>query len=588
MIKMKVLSKCLILLGCLSTPVYADILLSPVTNLLSNTVSSLINPLVPANENLTGPFCNAALDTTNGEWPLHGANTNNDRNQVLEKKIGPSTINKLKVAWDYNVGYASGITNVQLWAFNGTPTVSKGCVFVGDSKGEVIALDAKSGQQLWRTLAILPTDTAASFAGYIVSSVIVWNDIIMAAINRLGDGSTVGPYMVGINIHNGQVLWRSDSISKDLKSYTNANPVVFNDGKDGTVVIGYSVPEGDPTARGGYALLDAKKGTLLFTTKTITDTSQCPITTDALGNTTSGCSGGNVWSAPAIDTNTKHAYIGTGNPYNKQQISSPLTNAILKVDIDRKSASFGKIINYFTGEPEQAYPLIAAITKPSCDLFGGDRTLYNIGSSIIPQEFSDVAGTFANSYQCGQLNLGFPAVQLFSITDPSDPSKQIPVVGGLHKAGIYHALKRSDMTELWKTIIGTPPCEVCNASSAAIGENKVFVSVEPGPAVRSMNRNNGQAGWFAPLVDGAHYESVSTANGVVYTLDNLGFLNAFDANTGWFLAKLPIPVLASKIQAGMIAHDTLLGVVAAAGISIAEGKIFINIGSHVMAFDLAN
>jgi hypothetical protein len=102
-------------------------------------------------------------------------------------------------------------------------------------------------------------------------------------------------------------------------SYTNASPIVAG----GLVVAGCSPPEGDPTATGGFSLIDARTGAIVKTTPAI------PAADHA-----KGYSGGGLWSTPAYDPATHYLYFGAGNPSSKDK-QHPNTDAILKIDLDR-------------------------------------------------------------------------------------------------------------------------------------------------------------------------------------------------------------------------------------------------------------
>ncbi|TMK72990.1 MAG: hypothetical protein E6G49_06085, partial [Actinobacteria bacterium] len=66
-------------------------------------------------------------------------------------------------------------------------------------------------------------------------------------------------------------------------SYTNSSPLLAN----GFIVAGYSPPEGDPTATGGFSLINAKTGKVVRTTPTIPPAAQAE-----------GYAGGGLWSSP--------------------------------------------------------------------------------------------------------------------------------------------------------------------------------------------------------------------------------------------------------------------------------------------------
>src|SRR5207245_2982511 len=55
-----------------------------------------------------------------------------------------------------------------------------------------------------------------------------------------------------------------------------------------------------------------------------------------------------IWSTPAVDPATNTAYVGSGNPFQKDK-EHPHTDAILKFDVNRSSASFGQIVGVYKG-----------------------------------------------------------------------------------------------------------------------------------------------------------------------------------------------------------------------------------------------
>ena len=50
--------------------------------------------------------------------------------------------------------------------------------------------------------------------------------------------------------------------------------------------------------------------------------------------------------------------------------------------------------------------------------------------------------------------------------------------------------------------------------------------------IGTQGENEGRPQWAYPMHDMIHYQSVSTANGVVYVIERLGNLNIVDAETG--------------------------------------------------------
>jgi hypothetical protein len=73
---------------------------------------------------------------------------------------------------------------------------------------------------------------------------------------------------------------------------------------------------------------------------------------------------------------------------------------------------------------------------------------------------------------------------------------------------------------------------------------------------------------MAPVADGTHYESVSAADGVLWTVDDLADLDGFDAGSGQVLVHRPLSVDSGAPIANLTSS----------GIAIAEHELFVAAG----------
>jgi outer membrane protein assembly factor BamB len=477
-----------------------------------------------------------------GTWTSHGHDLANSRNQPLERRIGVATAAGLERAWVFDTGAASGNLNGGLGDFNGTPLVDGGCVFAASGSGSVVALDEATGAVVWRHREVVePPGLGGTFA----ASVALSGSRVVAIVNREG-----APYTIGLDRRDGRVLWRSEPLTTQFESYSNANPVVH----DGVLVAGYSAQEGNPAGQGGFGLIDVRTGALLARTPTI------PPRDQALGY-----AGGGIWTAPAVDQRSGFAFIGTGNPYSKH-VEHERTNAILKVDLRRGSLRFGQVVASYKGQIDQYDQLLHDASRPTCDMAGDDRTVHDTWASAADyvEALKQFQGYFGDAHACLQFDFGFGAgVNLFG-----------DLVGGLQKSGVYHAARRADMAPAWQTVLGLP-CNVCAASSPAYDGRDLYAVVAPGTVLRAMGAD-GTTKWTALIGDQVHYQSVSVANGVVYTIDTGGFLDLFDAATGAALARRPL-----VLEAG---EDTMS--LSSSGVAIAGGRVIASVGSQVVAYAL--
>jgi outer membrane protein assembly factor BamB len=97
------------------------------------------------------------------------------------------------------------------------------------------------------------------------------------------------------------------------------------------------------------------------------------------------------------------------------------------------------------------------------------------------------------------------------------------------------------------------------------------------PTGTAISADRGRLVWYSPVLDGFHYESVSTAAGVVYTLDGLGFFDAFRANDGQPLLRRSL-ITDAGVDATPPAGYT------STGAAIARGTVYIEADGRLVAY----
>jgi polyvinyl alcohol dehydrogenase (cytochrome) len=440
-----------------------------------------------------GPLACTDTASPGGDWPMYGHDLANTRSQPQEHTIGAGQAGSLSTSWVFSLAAAGDMA-----ATNSTPTESGGCVFFGSSSGTVYALTADTGAVVWRKSL---TVTSPGRGGGIVGAVALDSGLAYVLINQLADGSGNGPYAVALNQSTGDVVWRSPPLDSHAGQYTNASPIVFH----GMVLAGFSGAESDPTGQGGLDLIDSGTGAILRRIYTVPSDRQ-----------QQGFAGGGIWSTPAVDAATGFGYVGAGNPNSKIK-QDPNTDAILKYDLRSASPTFGQIVAAYPGNTDQYSSALDVLSQtPLCSTSAPLFTMSVIDDPL-----------------CGQLDLDFGAApNLFTAGGRT-------VVGDLQKSGVYHVADAQTMGPVWTSIIGLP-CAACNASSTATAGGRVFAEGTPGGIAFSLDQNTGGYRWLSPVADGIHYQSISVADGVVYTVDTLGFLDALDATTGVILQRRPL------------------------------------------------
>ncbi|TMF18218.1 MAG: hypothetical protein E6I33_00210 [Chloroflexi bacterium] len=457
-----------------------------------------------------------------GDWPFYGHDAANTRTQPVATGLGPAAVAGLAPKWTFSTTSTGDGTG-----FNTTPVVYDGCVFIGSFGGVAYALDALTGRIVWQRKLDAPNPGSG---GVIVGAAAVDGSAVVYLVDEFA-----APYAIALNRSTGAVVWKSAPFAPPLTSsalqagsYTNSSPVLAN----GFIAAGYSPPEGDPTATGGFSLINAKTGKVVRTTPTIPPAAQAQ-----------GYAGGGLWSTPAYDPATNYLYWGAGNPNNKS-LQYPTTDAILKIDVNPARPTFGQIVASYPGNVDQYTAALQALGEtPACELSAG-----------LPDPLDDPV--------CGQLDLDFgAAANLFTIGD------ETKVVGELQKSGVYHVANASTMQPAWATIVG-PSCFACNAASTAFDGSAIEGVSTPGGTMFSLDRSTGTANWLSPVGDGTHYQSISTADGVVWTVDGAANLDGFAAANGQPLVRRPL-----SVDAGAPVTNAT-----SSGIAIAENRLFVAAG----------
>lgn len=481
-----------------------------------------------------GPGACAAADHAGGEWRSYGGNVQNHRSQPLENKLNPSTAANVAKKWSFDAANTGQSGVLSGGTFQNTPVVADGCVYLASNTGFVFALNADTGERVWSSVKMSGSPAGQLVGGVITGSPLVANGLVYVGVSQLN-----APKVVALDQHTGDIRWSRSILdpakhSNDYKTTTVSGPVLIN----GMIFQGIMGDENSPGSRGGYAFLDALTGDLMAQEWTISD--------DEYAH---GYRGASVWCTAAADPETNTVYACGGNPASKQQ-EARYANSLLKIDANKTSPTFAKITAAYKGNYDQYYPGLDR--QPACD---------------------QVPTTLVWSPTCAQLDLDFGASpNLFTIQVNGKPVK---VVGDLQKSGIYHTVFADNMQLAWTAVVGAPG-PTWNAASPAVGADNVFVAATPPGQMWGLSKDRGRYRWTTPLVTGAplYFESVSTANGVVYSVDNSGVLHILDAATGVPVKEIPMAADVAWPISSQSSH----------GVAIARNTIYAAAGSYVVAY----
>lgn len=413
-----------------------------------------------------------------GEWRNYGgSDLRNTRSQPREKVLSESNVGSLKPAWVFQAAdHGAGIVN-------STPIIADGCAYFGTSTGDVFALNAETGKVLWKT--DLEVKQGGLLCSGVVGSTVVSGGRVFAIVSQAG-----APYAVALDQRTGKILWNKQ-MDNTPGVYDCASPVVY----DGMVFAAFTGDQTGKLNRGGYTIFDAATGKQLAKSYTIPD------------KDIEKSKGGGIWSTAAVDQKTGYAYVGTSNP-DSGTVEHERTNALLKIDLNRKRKTFGQIVDSYKGTPDT---YVDRPALPTCN----------------PDPANNV---FVRGVTCAQNDSDFGASPQL-LTGPDGKLR----VGNLQKSGVYHVADATTMDGIWKTTVA-PPTFYGSAATAATDGKNIFVATSPPGQIYSLNSNSGGYQWVQPQGDGIHYQGVTYANGVVYNNDARGILNIYRASDGRPLA----------------------------------------------------
>ena len=201
--------------------------------------------------------------------------------------IDTSNVASLEPVWTFSTSINEG--------HQAPPIVNDGTLFITTPGSRVLALDARTGELLWRFVPELPEDLRQMHPTN--RGVALWGERAFVA--------TVDARLFGLDARTGQVAWETEVENYARGYYMTLAPLAV----EGKVIVGVS--GGEWGVRGFIAAYDADTGEELWKTYTIPGPGE-PGHETWPGDTwkTGGVS---VWVTGTYDPDLRLTYWGTGN-----------------------------------------------------------------------------------------------------------------------------------------------------------------------------------------------------------------------------------------------------------------------------------
>lgn len=222
--------------------------------------------------------------------------------------------------------------------FQTTPLVVDGRMFITGPNDEVIALDAGSGQVLWRYLPALPSDLRLC-CGRVNRG--------LAILGRTLYLGTLDAKLIALDASTGEPRWETQVGNYDAGYSLTSAPLAVGD----KVVIG--VAGGDYGTRGFIDAYDAKTGARRWRFNTIPGPGEPGNETWQGDSWRTG--GGAAWLTGAYDPDLNLLFWGVGNPgpdYNGELRAGDnlYSNSVVALDADS-----GHLVWHFQFTPHDEY-----------------------------------------------------------------------------------------------------------------------------------------------------------------------------------------------------------------------------------------
>ena len=233
-----------------------------------------------------------------GNW-LHFRNTYNGHGHTLLDQIDRDTVADLVPAWTFSTGPytmsgAEGPLAVR-GAHQSPPIVNDGVMFITTHDNQVIALDARTGEGIWRYRWDLPSDLVPLHPTN--RGVALYEDKVYF--------TTLDAHVVALDAETGEHVWDRKLEDYQAGYYMTLAPMIV----DGNVMVGVS--GGEFGIRGFVEASDWETGEQVWKTYTIPGPGEPGH--DTWPGDTWERGGAPVWITGVYDAEYNIAYWGTGN-----------------------------------------------------------------------------------------------------------------------------------------------------------------------------------------------------------------------------------------------------------------------------------
>ncbi|MDP8931430.1 MAG: PQQ-binding-like beta-propeller repeat protein, partial [Actinomycetota bacterium] len=214
-------------------------------------------------------------------------------------QINTGNVRGLRPAWVFQFGQFGLHASEGTYSFEAAPIVVDGVMYVSGWDGWVWAINAETGQELWRYKHEIPIDTPLCCGNVNRGVAVAKGKVFMATQNG---------HLVALDAVNGEPVWKQ--VFADIRAGESATlaPLVVKN----LVIVGNSGAEYG--VRGHMDAFDIDTGRRVWRTYTVPEPGEAGSETWPQGGQAWARGGGSVWITGTYDPELDLMYWGTGNP----------------------------------------------------------------------------------------------------------------------------------------------------------------------------------------------------------------------------------------------------------------------------------
>ena len=297
-----------------------------------------------------------SADNEPGNWMSQGRTYSEQRFSPLDK-VNADNVGNLGLAWSFELSTNRGVEV--------TPIVVDGVMYVTSSWSLVYALNARTGELLWKYDPKVPRETGFHACCDVVNrGVAVWGGRIYVA--------TLDGRLVALDAKTGSVAWSAVTVDQSQPYTITMAPRVIK----GKVIIGNSGSEYG--VRGYMSAFDAADGKLIWRFYTVPGDPSKPFENKAMemaaktwkGQWWKYGGGGSPWDPVSYDPESNLLYFGTGNglPWDEKARSPGGGDNLFLSSIIAVNADTGAYVWHYQTTPGDSWDFDSTQTLTLADL----------------------------------------------------------------------------------------------------------------------------------------------------------------------------------------------------------------------------